>query len=171
MDSFFHQIEAIPENTRPSHPTIHALAQEGCQFQQQLQSWHDQITPNADHLDPYSKLALANFHALQLFLYWNYTFYTCWEGEDIPSLTSSEIGMHTTAMIALSDETLERSYIPGVLLLFTLRMAGVNTSNLLQKNEILRLLDRISQKGFIVSERIKIDLREVWEYQNAGCDI
>lgn len=112
-------------------------------------------------------LALSNYSALQLFLAKNYTFYTCWEEQDIPSLAAHEIEAHAAAVVTLSNQILEHSNMPGVLLLFPLRMAGANTSQSLQKDETVRLLDRIAQKGFAVSGRIKRDLQELWEYQHA----
>lgn len=112
-------------------------------------------------------LAMSKYHALQLFLSRNYTFYACWEGQDIPSLAAHEIEAHIIAVVNLSKQILEHYNIPGVLLLFPLRMAGANTSQSLQKDEIVRLLDRIAQKGLAVSERIKRDLQDLWEYQHA----
>ncbi|KXH33569.1 hypothetical protein CNYM01_08772 [Colletotrichum nymphaeae SA-01] len=165
--AFFDRIESIPDTLRPGHPAIHALAEQGRRFQQRLRSWHDQIIPRHSHNDPYRMLAISNYHALQFFLSRNYTFYACWEGQDIPSLAAHEIEAHVTAVVTLSNQILEYSNIPGILLLFPLRMAGANTSQSLQKDEIVRLLDRIATKGFAVSRRIKRDLQELWEYQHA----
>lgn len=95
----------------------------------------------------------------------NYTYYTCWEDLDIPSMTSAQIEIHVNAVVALSSQILEHSNLPGVLILFPLRMAGANAAKPSQRDELVRLLDRISQKGFVVAERIKVDLRELWEYQ------
>ncbi|KAK1466953.1 hypothetical protein CMEL01_10946 [Colletotrichum melonis] len=165
--AFFDRIESIPDTLRPGHPAIHALAEQGQRFRQRLCSWHDQITPYFDHRDPYCMLALSNYNALQLFLSRNYAYYACWEGQDIPSLAAHEIEAHVTAVVDLSNQILEYSNIPGVLLLFSLRMAGANTNQSLQRGEIVRLLDRIATKGFAVSGRIKRDLQELWEYQHA----
>ena len=168
MGSLFEQAESISKGLCPAHLAIGRLACEGCRFQEQLQSWFTNIAPQFDHLDPYYNLALANYHALQLFLCKNYTFYTCWEGERAPSLTADMIARHTADAIALSDTVLRCSNIPGILLLFPLRMAGTNAVNASQKDEILKLLTQIFRNGFMVSERIRVDLREVWEYQEMG---
>ncbi|KAL0767757.1 hypothetical protein CaCOL14_009996 [Colletotrichum acutatum] len=165
--AFFDRIESIPEALRPGHPAMQALAEEGRCFQQRFRSWHDQMILHDDHHDPYCMLALSNYNALQLFLSMNYTFYTCWEEQDIPSLRAHEVEAHVTAVVALSNQILEHSNMPGVLLLFPLRMAGANTSQSSQKEETVRLLDRIAQKGFAVSGRIKRDLQELWEYRHA----
>ncbi|KAG7051933.1 fungal specific transcription factor domain-containing protein [Colletotrichum scovillei] len=134
--AFFDRIESVSDTLRPGHPAIHALAERGRCFQQRLRSCHDQMTPRHSHNDPYCMLAISNNHALQLFLCKNYTFYACWEGQDIPSLAAHEIEAHVNAVS-------------------------------LQKDEIMRLLDRIATKGFAVSGRIKRDLQELWEYQHA----
>jgi hypothetical protein len=161
-------VESIPNILRPNHPLICALAKEGCRFQQRLYNWHEKTAAHVDCFDPYGKLALACYHALHLFLYRNFTFYTCWEADRIPSLSPNEIEMHATAVLAHSDDILQYSTIPGILVLFPLRMAGVNASRLSQKNKIMRMLGRISQNGFIISERFKIDLEDLWEYQRLG---
>jgi hypothetical protein len=95
----------------------------------------------------------------------NYRFYTCWDEDSIPTLTTDEIESHVSAVISQASEVLNNSTIPGLLLLFPLRMAGANTNNPLQKDQIVRLLKRISETGFVVSNRIVVDLEEVWAYK------
>ncbi|KAF5626191.1 monocarboxylate transporter 2 [Fusarium sp. NRRL 52700] len=163
--SFFDQIELIPENQRHNHPDLDILAAKSCLFQYELQSWHSQHSASIKSCGPYEKLALANYHALQLFLCRNFTFYDCWDSRIIPILTSMEIGRHVASMLSCCSEILEHSHIAGVLVIFPLRMAGANSVDPRERMEVMRLLDLISQKGFVVSERIKVDLVELWEYQ------
>ena len=117
------------------------------------------------HGQAHFKLELAIFHALQLFICMNYTFYTCWDGLSIPRLTEGEIETHVSAVICYAGEILHHSGIPGLLLLFPLRIAGTNTNEPLQKDRVLRLLSRISQTGFVVSKQITVDLEDVWAYK------
>lgn len=95
----------------------------------------------------------------------NYTFYTCWGEETIPRLTTSEIESHVSAIVCYAGQIVDSPNVPGLLMLFPLRMAGANTNDPSQKDRILRLLKRISQTGFIVSNRITVDLEEVWAYK------
>ncbi|KAM5370890.1 hypothetical protein ACJZ2D_008323 [Fusarium nematophilum] len=164
----FEQVEAIPAQLRLSHPVISALASEGTCIMQRLNSWYDTPAAYLDHKGPRSKLALINYHALQLFLARNFRFYSCWEEDTVPSLAEHEVGIYVTNILNLSSTILEASNIPGLLLLFPLRMAGANAVTTSQRDAVLQLLARVSQKGFIVSERITIDLLECWKYQDFG---
>ncbi|KAJ4026252.1 hypothetical protein NW752_001191 [Fusarium irregulare] len=167
----FDRVESMTESQRSCHPEIDDLAQEGRVYQQRLLDWHNRALVQKQPGDGYCKLELAIFHALQLFICMNYTFYTCWDGLGIPSLAEGEIETHVSAVICYAGEILDHSGIPGLLLLFPLRMAGANTNEPLQKDSVLRLLSRISQTGFIVSKQITVDLEDVWTYkasQNFG---
>ena len=59
---------------------------------------------------------------------------------------------------------MEASAIPGVALLFPLRMAGANTLAMENRTKVVDILGRIHQSGFIVSERIKVDVQELWGF-------
>lgn len=109
---------------------------------------------------------MANCHALVLFLCKNFTYYSSWGEVEVPWLVDTKIIEHVDAIMDLSELILEESSIPGVLLLFPLRMAGSNTIDLKQRERTTKLLARVSQKGFIISERITVDLRELWVYEN-----
>ncbi|RGP81833.1 hypothetical protein FLONG3_30 [Fusarium longipes] len=162
---FFDQIEDIPKQLRRSHPGIRSLAQEGCMYQRRLQDWHEQMLEHGNWLDGDCKLALIIYHALQLFVCMNYTFYTCWDEDSIPTLTTDEIESHVSTVTSQATELLESSSIPGILLLFPLRMAGANANSPFHKDRIIRLLERISETGFVVSKRIAVDLDEIWAYK------
>ncbi|CAG7558111.1 unnamed protein product [Fusarium equiseti] len=162
---FFDRIESIPESRRVYNPDINHLAREGRAYQHRLQDWHSQHLGDTEHGDIYCKLELAISHALQLLICMNYTFYTCWDEETIPRLTTREIQSRVSAIVCCADQIVDSSNIPGLLMLFPLRMAGANTNERSQKDRILRLLERISQTGFVVSNRITVDLEEVWAYK------
>ncbi|KAI1071473.1 hypothetical protein LB507_005479, partial [Fusarium sp. FIESC RH6] len=162
---FFDHIESIPQSKRSCHPNIDELAREGRAYQQRLLDWHNRALVQKQHGEAHFELELAIFHALQLFICMNYKFYTCWDELSIPRLTKGETETHVSTVLCYADEILDHSGIPGLLLLFPLRMAGANTNEPWQKDRVLRLLSRISQTGFIVSKQITVDLEDVWAYK------
>lgn len=109
---------------------------------------------------------MANCHALVLFLCKNFTYYSFWGEVEVPRLVETKITAHVDTIMDLSELILEKSSIPGVLLLFPLRMAGSNATELRQRGRVSKLLARVSQKGFIISERITVDLQELWKYES-----
>ncbi|KAG8355340.1 hypothetical protein FVEN_g6776 [Fusarium venenatum] len=163
---FFDHIESMPEHLRSCHPHISSLADEGRMYQQRLHEWHDRTLAIEDCVEFHDKLALTVYHALQLFICMNYTFYKFWDEHKIPRLDANETDVHVSAIIAHVGDILDHSNISSLLLLFPLRMAGANTSNASEKGQIMKLLRRISQNGFVVSNRIVVDLEEVWTYRD-----
>lgn len=110
------------------------------------------------------RLAFANYHALELFHCKNYTYHSCWAKKTVPSLTQSETDAHVASILCLSEHILEASVIPGVTLLFPLRMAGSNTVKAEQRTKVVDILAQIHRSGFIVSDRIKVDVQDLWKY-------
>ncbi|OBS26131.1 hypothetical protein FPOA_00074 [Fusarium poae] len=163
---FFDQIEKIPEHLRSCHPHIHSLADEGRMYQHRLHEWHDRTLAFEDCPEYHDRLALTIYHALQLFICMNYTYYTFWVKDRIPRLTAKETEEHVLAIMTHIGDILDHSSISGLLLLFPLRMAGANTNKTSYKDGILRLLNIISEKGFVVSNRIVVDLEEVWAFRD-----
>lgn len=159
----FEQIEAIPQNITSADPAIIALACHGTQIHQRIRNWHETIGSHLNHDDPYAQLAIANYHALELFHCRNFTFNSCWDNAAVPFLTQSEINAHVTSILHLCERSLENSAIPGVILLFPLRMAGANALKTEHRAELVEILDRIYRSGFVVSDRIKVDVQELWQ--------
>jgi hypothetical protein len=168
QDRFFEQIESMTDTIQPDHPEICALAAEGFVFLQRLEDWYQVTIPQIESPDAYLKLALATYHALHLFIYKNYTYYVFWDRSEIPILAEDEARIRVAAIIALLTEIINESNIPGILTLFTLRVAGVAASEPSERTAILGLLHQIAQKGFVVSRRISLDLRGLWEYEGLG---
>ncbi|KND91844.1 hypothetical protein TOPH_03447 [Tolypocladium ophioglossoides CBS 100239] len=162
---FFATIESVPESLRPIDLSIDALAHEGMELQRTIFSWQDEVVPYLDLTDAYAQLALTYYHSLELFLARNYTYYSCWHGKTIPSLTHDEIDAHTAAIIDLSQNIIRASEIPGVTLMFPLRMSGAHAAGAQQRSRVLGILGQVYQKGFVVSNRMTVDVRELWEYQ------
>lgn len=71
----------------------------------------------------------------------------------------------------LCDKILQSSNIPGAILLFPLRMAGAHSKFEWQRHNVRNLLNRIHNSGFVVAERIQIDLFEYWEFQDDQANI
>ncbi|KAI5458297.1 fungal-specific transcription factor domain-containing protein [Mariannaea sp. PMI_226] len=164
---FFEEVEAIPENARHFHPRILNLASEGNQLQHELEEIARYMRLKLDAANSFTKLAMVNNHATLLFLCRNFTFYSCWDGTPIPSLSRDQVETHVTGITTLSKEILEESHIPGTSLLFPLRMAGACENGSGQRGIVTAVLDQIYRQGFVVSERIKVDLQQCWEYEDS----
>jgi hypothetical protein len=111
----------------------------------------------------YARLAQIDYHALVLFLCQAYGYYACWEGFLIPVLTRADVENHVKSILDLTEKIQAALYVPGVLLLFALRMAGVHATDKTLTRMVVERLDTIYQEGFVVSWRIKSDLKEFWE--------
>ncbi|TWU78636.1 hypothetical protein ED733_005365 [Metarhizium rileyi] len=169
---FFDQIDQIPESERHTHPSIKRLGLEGIGVQHMLERWYSQhdTTINARHASNESQLALLYYHTLLLFLSRNYTYYPCWSAKATPSLDPSAIVRHTKSISALIDALLRSSNVPGVMLLFSLRVVGSLADETDLRSRLLTQLDTIYWKGYVVAERVKVDLNELWALNNTHPD-
>lgn len=77
-----------------------------------------------------------------------------------------EIDGCVAAITFLCEKILQSSNIPGAILLFPLRMAGAHSKFEWQRDKVRNLLNQIHKSGFVVAERIQIDLFEFWEFQD-----
>ncbi|KAF2476599.1 uncharacterized protein BDR25DRAFT_375589 [Lindgomyces ingoldianus] len=148
--------------------SIRALGERGFKIQNLVHQWHDEALArmySSDDTDIHFQLSLTYYHALLLFLSRNFTYYSYWDRMTAPLLSQYDIDSHIAAIIALAEQILDASVIPGVMLLFPLRLAGSHTKNSDQRRRIWKILDQVHWKGFIVSDRIKTDLQELWQYQ------
>ncbi|KAK4092258.1 transcriptional regulator family: Fungal Specific TF [Purpureocillium lilacinum] len=159
---FFKQIENIPPGERPCSPVIDDLARQGVALFRTIHAW-EAATPAQN---PFADLARANHLALELFFCKNFTYYDCWLGRQVPRLEAGETDAHVEAVLR-ACEAVQRSNIPGALLLFPLRMAGANTADADadRKERILKLLGRVHAQGFVVADRIKVDLHDFWQHE------
>lgn len=62
----------------------------------------------------------------------------------------------------MTDAALKTSRLAGALMFFPLRVAGSRAGGEEQRGEILGMLSRVAQKGFVVAGRLRDDLQEVW---------
>ncbi|KAJ5656003.1 hypothetical protein N7507_007953 [Penicillium longicatenatum] len=168
--SLFSQTESLTGCLVDVDLTLDALAAQGIEIQKEIMQWESKNEPLTDITEAPCGLAMANFHGLLLFHCKNFTYHSFWRESLIPSLQEYEIEKHVDAILERSDRLLRSSGIPGVLLLFPLRMAGANVSEDSKKRKILKLLDRIYRMGFVVADIIRIDLEDIWRYQALqGC--
>jgi hypothetical protein len=115
--------------------------------------------------DPYARLAVIIHGALLLYHCRNFTFYSCWEMHKIPQLYQREIDTQVALILSQSQIILSNTHIPGVLLLFPLRMAGTHVKCSTLQGEILDILYQIRRKGFVISDRIEADLQDLWHHE------
>lgn len=144
---------------------LNAFAVQGIEVQKGIMKWQSKNASLKDAPEAPCGLAMANFHGLLLFHCRNFTYHSFWEGKPIPSLHEYEIEKHVDAILEHTERVLRSSGIPGVLLLFPLRMAGAGVFETSKKRKILKLLDRIYQTGFVVADIIRIDLEDLWRHR------
>lgn len=161
----FDTVASVPQKLRSSDPGLDALALEGLEIKERLLNWQEGSYLKRFPVDPFTKLAVIVHRALLLYHCRNFTFYSCWMTRTIPQLNQSEVDKHVATILGLSQSLLSDTFIPGVLLLFPLRMAGAHVFESRAQEEILGTIRKIGQKGFIVADRIEVDLQEFWHYK------
>ena len=166
----FEKIESIPQKWRSSDPRLDALALEGLEIKERLLNWEEESHLERSPADPFTRLAVIVYHALLLYHCTNFTFYPCWMTRTIPQLNQSEVDKHVATILELSQSLLSDTSIPAVLLLFPLRMAGIHVFESHVQEKVLGTIRKIRQKGFIVSDRIEVDLQEFWHYKLGETD-
>lgn len=132
--------------------------------------WNDGGLLQSVAEDPFIQISFAYYYALQLFHCRNFTYYSCWEPGAVPELSLHEINAYVAAITDICEKVIQASNIPGVILLFPLRMAGAH-AEIGQRNKILTFLQQIYNSGFIVAEKIKIDLCDFWAYKEMETSI
>ncbi|KGO75674.1 Protein of unknown function DUF3468 [Penicillium italicum] len=161
----FDNIESVPQEMRSFDPGLDALALEGLEIKQRLLNWQEESHLENPPVDSFTQLAVIVYHALLLYHCMNFTYYSCWMTRTIPRLTQSEVDKHVATILDLSQSLLSDTNIPAVLLLFPLRMAGVHVSEKHAQEKVLGTIRKIRQNGFVVSDRIEVDLQEFWHYE------
>ncbi|KAJ5748989.1 uncharacterized protein N7511_010685 [Penicillium nucicola] len=162
----FDEIESIPQMLRPFDPRVHRIAIKGLEIKESLLNWQQRRPLERLPLDPFNQLAVIIHRALLLYHCWNFTFYSCWMTRVIPQLEQSEVCKHVATILDLSQSLLSDTFIPGLLILFPLRMAGVHTSESRVQQKVLDTIRNIQNKGFMASNRIEADLQEFWRYES-----
>lgn len=140
---------------------------EAAVIQNKISSLHADITDMAlgksPNLQYHQSLLYCN--TLSIFLFNTFDYYACWHLGHSPYLSAGEISYHVDQIFQRAELILDTLRGSGVLLIFPLRVAGTRAETTLQKAKALALLDRIVKSGFIVANRIKVDLQEFWEWK------
>ncbi|PYI22404.1 hypothetical protein BO99DRAFT_440566 [Aspergillus violaceofuscus CBS 115571] len=170
----FDEIEAIDPDRRPSEPRLDARARAGLAIREALLNWRDEATTSLRRprpIEPSTQLAVVLNHALELYHCMNFTFYPCWSTRTVPRLTQREVDANVAAILHRSGWLLADTDIPAVLLLFPVRMAGAHASGQHARERVLDTIRMIRQKGFVVADRIEVDLHEVWAYEEGAGEL
>jgi hypothetical protein len=161
----FDSIESIPQKLRSFDPKLDALALEGLEIEERVLNWQEGSHLERLPVGPFTQLAVIVHNALLLYHCMNFTFHSCWMTRSIPQLTQSQVDKHVSTILDLSQTLLSGTFIPAVLLLFPLRMAGAHVLERHAQGKVLGTIRKIRQKGFIVSDIIEVDLQEFWHYK------
>ncbi|PTB37977.1 hypothetical protein M441DRAFT_147301 [Trichoderma asperellum CBS 433.97] len=161
----FDTIEGIPAEKRSHNSAVKALAREGTTLDHRITIWNNGSLLQSAAADPFTQISFAYYYALQLFHCRNFTYYSCWETGTVPELSLHESNAYVAAIISICEKSTQDSNIPGVILLFPLRMAGAH-AEVGRRNKILKILQQIYNSGFVVAEKITIDLCDFWTYKD-----
>lgn len=164
INRLFEIIEGIPTEKRSKSSAVKALAREGTALDHRITIWNNGSLLQSAVVDPFIRISFAYYYALQLFHCRNFTYYSCWEAGTIPQLSPFETNAYVAAIIDICEKTIEGSNIPGAILLFPLRMAGAHVEHG-QRSKILNFLQQIYNSGFVVAEKIKVDLCDFWTFK------
>jgi hypothetical protein len=138
------------------------LVQEGNIIHQQLLVKIRAVELSTRNLTRDCQLAIINYCAALLFICQSYAYYDCWDECDVPSLDQSQIKHLVNTITCLSENALRRTHIPGLLLLFPLRVVGTYATEPFQRTRVIDLLHQIHQKGFAISSWVQSDLQDLW---------
>lgn len=166
----FQTVEDTPTEKRSNSSAVKALAREGTALDHRITAWNNDSILQSAIADPFTQVSFAYYYALQLFHCRNFTYYSCWEAGTVPEVSLLEINAYVAAIIDICDKTIQASNIPGVILLFPLRMAGAHVG-FENRSKILKLVQQIYNSGFVVAERIKADLSDFWTYKDLDTSI
>ncbi|GAM84870.1 hypothetical protein ANO11243_028720 [Dothideomycetidae sp. 11243] len=163
--SFALRIEQTPEAFRPHDPVLDTIAIEGLELEQEMIRWLDYSPYGRAVESPCLRVTIINWHATRLFHHLNFSYYSCWEFRTIPMLQQYEIDLHVNSILQESDTVISDGIIPGIMLLFPLRMAGACATDNLVVQKIMGILGRVHHTGFIVSDLIKADIQALWMHK------
>lgn len=150
------------------------MANTGFVVQASLYSWLSQASLQFDaemsglnehHLnrDPAWLLSDIYYHATLIFLSGIFDYRNYWDNMATPTLPTSEIQDHVSAILEMVEVALKTTNLAGLLFLFPLRVAGARARSSTQRAAILRMLQNISSKNFIVAGAFLGDLTELWQ--------
>ena len=145
------------------------LAEEGFVLRSRLYSWRQIAQEWSESVaawqeDMQMTLALIYHNALSIYLSGIFDYHKTWIDHQIPTsvLSSSEIQAHVLGILTMVQGALKQDALAGILFFFPLRVAGARARHLEHQREIFRLLQLISQRGFVVADAFIMDLEDLW---------
>ena len=150
-------------------------AQDGFRLQLALSTWKASAgswsaTSNPTAIDPQMMLAMIYYHAISIYLSGTFDYFPYWDENHIqaPTLLSSLIEAHVTAILQMVAVALKETNLAGILSLFPLRVAGARARTLEHRFEIARMLGEITSRGFVVADAFTMDLEQLWVRKGAA---
>jgi hypothetical protein len=159
-----------PNSTRDgiSEEALLLLASEGIILRTGLYTWLDSFKAwlNLDLTregDPRSTLANIYFHAISIYLSGIFDYRYQFNHIISASLPSEDIQVHVQEILQHTEAALKTTNLAGILFFFPLRVAGARARTSVQRSEILAMLDRISERSFVVAHAFSEDLKALWQ--------
>jgi hypothetical protein len=156
---------------------IQMLASEGRLLQESLEQWwmstatweeslHNHSSSPPTQLWPDAELLIAYvyYHAISIYLSGTFDYHTHWSWPKAPAapiLSRSKIDWHVSEILRVSQELLAQG-VSGVLLFFSLRVAGARADDVGSRNVIMNLLHTTARRGFVVAEAFITELSHLW---------
>lgn len=137
----------------------------GASFLNRLRKSLLHLTKSSSGCDSFQKLAIVNCCALHLYFCRNFTYFPCFNGLQAPALTEDESEELIATVLNEIDKLHRKSGIPGMMLLFPLRVTGVNAKTILHKTRVQHALERVHTQGYMVSKWIMKDLQDLWDWE------
>jgi Fungal specific transcription factor domain len=146
---------------------LHHLASEGISLRNALSRWLESFKAwmdldSAREEDPRSTLANIYFHAISIYLSGLFDYRYQFNQILSASLPSEKIQIHVREILHHTGVALKTTRLAGILFFFPLRVAGARAKTLVQRAVILAMLDRISERSFVVAQAFSEDLQSLW---------
>ncbi|KAK5707364.1 hypothetical protein LTR17_020760 [Elasticomyces elasticus] len=142
------------------------LGMEGLELRTGLDDWYahaSQLGESHEHVRlSHLRLAMLYDQALVIFLCRQFDYYPFWKDQACPVLNRQEASCAVTTILSSVEDIMCSREIPGVLLLFPLRMAALHASSIVRREQLLNILNRICWQGYVVTHRMLQDVRELW---------
>jgi hypothetical protein len=147
------------------------LASEGIAIRTALNKWLESfnewlVLGFAHKEDTRSTLATIYFHAISIFLSGIFDYRHQFNEFLSAALPQEDIQAHVCGILQNTEVALRTTNLAGILFFFPLRVAGSRAKSSEQRSAILAMLDRISERSFVVAHAFSDDLKTLWG--NAG---
>ena len=158
-----------PGSTRdqiPEEALLH-LASEGIDLRNALFRWSETFAAwrNLDSThkeDARSTLANIYFHAISIYLSGLYDYRYQFNQILSASLPSDNIQIHVCEILHHTEDAMKTTRLAGILFFFPLRVAGARARTSAQRSAILSMLDRITERSFVVAQAFSQVLKSLW---------